>query len=137
MYLVLVDAIDRSKEGQVNVFILGTKAMSSVSVHVLDVNDNRPSFTSSKFNGHISETATVGSLILKSTETYNPLGTIHILRNHLKFIINSLLNAFRLKKNLEKGRVKCYVKNVKKYVNFFIIKLKSIANPNSTKIWIF
>ena len=79
--------LDRPKlfghiEGQVNVFILGTKAMSSVSVHVLDVNDNRPSFTSSKFNGHISETATVGSLILKSTETYNPLGTIHVLRNH-------------------------------------------------------
>ena len=51
----------------------GTKATSTVNVHILDVNDNRPSFTSSKFHGHISETATVGSLILKSTETYNPL----------------------------------------------------------------
>ena len=87
--------------------------MSSVSVHVLDVNDNRPSFTSSKFNGHISETATVGSLILKSTETYNPLGIIHILRNHL-----------------EEGRVKSYVKNFRKDINFFIIKFKSDADPN-------
>ena len=78
--------------------------MSSVSVHVLDVNDNRPSFTSSKFNGHISETATVGSLILKSTETYNPLGTIHVLRNHL-----------------EKGRVKSYAKNFKKDINFLLL----------------
>ena len=51
----------------------GTKATSTVNVHILDVNDNRPSFTSSKFHGHISETASVGSLILKSTETYNPL----------------------------------------------------------------
>jgi len=76
--------------------------MSSVSVHVLDVNDNRPSFTSSKFNGHISETATVGSLILKSTETYNPLGTIHILHNHLK-----------------KDRDKSYAKNFKKDVIFY------------------
>ena len=81
--------------------------MSSVSVHVLDVNDNRPSFTSSKFNGHISETATVGSLILKSTETYNPLGTIHTLRNHL-----------------EESRVKSYVKNFKKDVIFLLLYSK-------------
>ena len=53
--------------------ISGTKALSSVGVHILDVNDNRPSFTSSKFHGHISETANVGSLILKSTENYHPL----------------------------------------------------------------
>ena len=44
--------------------MVNVKAHCSVSIHVLDVNDNVPEFKSSYFEGHISETAAIGSLVL-------------------------------------------------------------------------
>ena len=52
---------------------LGSKAVATVNVHILDVNDNTPSFTKAKFRGHISETASMGSLILKYEAQHHPL----------------------------------------------------------------
>lgn len=43
---------------------IGIKTKATVNIHVLDVNDNRPAFEKSLFKGHVSETASVGSLVL-------------------------------------------------------------------------
>ena len=45
---------------------LGQKDMANVKVYVVDVNDNRPRFESSSFNGYVSELASLGSLVLES-----------------------------------------------------------------------
>ncbi len=50
---------------------LGTEATAQVHIHIQDVNDNRPRFSSSKFWGHVSETASFGSLVLKSQDSEN------------------------------------------------------------------
>ena len=50
---------------------LGQKDTSIVEIHILDVNDNRPSFKSSSFKGYVSELASIGSLVLESQ--YHPL----------------------------------------------------------------
>jgi protocadherin Fat 1/2/3 len=58
----------------INVFIIqvGIKVNCSVSIHVLDVNDNEPRFEKTNFVGYISETASVGSLVLLE-KNFNPL----------------------------------------------------------------
>ena len=52
---------------------LGTKNEVHVEVHVLDVNDNRPAFENSTFTGHISEMASIGSLVLQTDLHHHPL----------------------------------------------------------------
>ena len=52
---------------------LGTKNEAFVEVYVLDVNDNRPAFENSTFLGHISEMASIGSLVLKYQLHHHPL----------------------------------------------------------------
>lgn len=66
---------------------LGQKDTCSVEVHVLDTNDNRPSFQASSFAGFISELASIGSLVLESQ--YYPLV---IKANDQDAGINSLLS---------------------------------------------
>ena len=48
------------------------KDKCSVSIHILDVNDNAPKFESLNFTGYISETASVGSLVLLE-KNFSPL----------------------------------------------------------------
>ncbi|KAK0095182.1 hypothetical protein PV326_009029, partial [Microctonus aethiopoides] len=49
----------------------GAVAMCNVIVHVLDRNDNAPRFLQATYNGEISESATIGSLVL--TNSSSPL----------------------------------------------------------------
>ena len=51
--------------------MIGVKAECTVNVHVLDVNDNEPRFEKRLFSGHVSETASIGSLIL--LQNHSPL----------------------------------------------------------------
>jgi hypothetical protein len=46
-----------------------------VSIHILDVNDNEPKFEKLNFTGYISETASVGSLVLLE-KNFSPLVTV-------------------------------------------------------------
>jgi protocadherin Fat 1/2/3 len=50
----------------------GKRSRCTVNVHVLDVNDNAPRFLSHSFSGHVSESASIGSLILVG-ENHSPL----------------------------------------------------------------
>ena len=57
---------------------VGARAQAAVSIHVLDVNDNPPVFRTEEFEGAVSETADVGSLVFvdgtnRSVEIILPL----------------------------------------------------------------
>jgi hypothetical protein len=56
-------------------FQVGFKDNCSVSIHILDVNDNEPKFEKLNFTGYISETASVGSLVLLE-KNFSPLVTV-------------------------------------------------------------
>ena len=43
--------------------MVGVRAVATVSIHVLDVNDNVPAFRGETFEGQVSETASPGSLV--------------------------------------------------------------------------
>ena len=89
--------------------MVSAKAETSVDIHILDTNDNPPKFEKSFFVGNISETASVGSLVLvnntnplviKATDADSGLNALllyEILEEHAKkyFSIDSSTGALR------------------------------------------
>ena len=89
--------------------MVSVKAQATVDIHILDINDNAPKFDKSFFEGNISETAVMGSLILvnnsnplviKATDRDSGLNSLllyEILEDHAKkfFTIDSSTGAIR------------------------------------------
>ena len=89
--------------------MVSVKAKATVDIHILDINDNAPKFDKSFFEGNISESAAMGSLILvnnssplviKATDKDSGLNSLllyEILEDHAKryFTIDSSTGAIR------------------------------------------
>ena len=95
--------------------MLGKKAQVGVDIHILDINDNPPQFQRLTFEGNISESAPIGSLILvnntnplviKAHDADSGLSALllyEILEEHAKrfFSIDSSTGAIRTIKSLD------------------------------------
>ena len=95
--------------------MVAMKAVVGVNIHILDINDNPPQFDSLSFEGNISESAPIGSLILvnntnplviKATDADSGLSALllyEILEDHAKkfFSIDSSTGAIRTIKRLD------------------------------------